>query len=234
MPMTNTLSLSIAQWPGLRPRYRRARSSEEGRTREDMSIPMPQPQVVREALQSLAEDALLRRARAGDREAFGEIVRRYQDAVFNLCYRMLGDFHEAEDAAQETFLKAFRHLHRYDPGRRFSTWILSIASHHCIDRLRTRRVNLVSLDAPDVHQHRGRTSHPEEAVLRQEQAERVQAMLQRLPVDYRAVLVLHYWYDMSYREIADVLGTTEGAVKTRAHRARRELGKMLREEGEGR
>lgn len=194
---------------------------------------MLQPQVHSQPLEALEEKALLRRAQAGDREAFGEIVRRYQDSVFNLCYRMLGDYHEAEDAAQETFLRAYRHLRRYDPNRRFSTWVLSIASHHCIDRLRTRRVTLVSLDAPDVHRHYGSTSHPEESVLRRERADHVQAMLRRLSPDYRLVLVLHYYHDMSYAEIAELLGTTEGAVKTRAHRARRELGKLLREEGEG-
>ncbi len=194
---------------------------------------MLQPQARSQPLEALEEKVLLRRAQAGDREAFGEIVRRYQDAVFNLCYRMLGDYHEAEDAAQETFLRAYRHLRRYDPNRRFSTWVLSIASHHCIDRLRTRRVTLVSLDAPDVYRHHGDTSHPEESVLRRERADRVQAMLRRLSPDYRLVLVLHYYHDMSYAEIAELLGTTEGAVKTRAHRARRELGKLLREEGEG-
>ena len=181
---------------------------------------------------ALAEEVLLARAREGDHAAFGEIVRRYQNAVFNLCYRMLGDYHEAEDAAQETFLRAFRHFHRFDTRRRFSTWLLSIASHYCIDRLRRRRVTFVSLDAPDVQRHRGHRVHPEEFLLQKEVADRVQAMLGQLTPDDRLVLILHYYYDMSYREIGEIMGLSEGAVKTRAHRARRALGKLLRSEGE--
>jgi len=195
---------------------------------------MAQPQARSLPLDTLEEKDVLALARAGDRDAFGEIVRRYQDAVFNLCYRMLGDYHEAEDAAQETFLRVYRHLRRFDPAHRFSTWVLSIASHYCIDRLRARRVTFVSLDAPDVHRHHVDAPQPDEYLLRQEQADRIQALLQRLPAEHRLVLVLHYYYDLSYREIAAIMGTSEGAVKTRAHRARRELGKMLRAEGEGR
>ena len=186
------------------------------------------------APEQLSEEALLTLARGGDREAFGEIVRRYQDAVFNLCYRMLGDYHEAEDAAQETFLRAFRYLGRYDTKRRFSTWIFSIASHHCIDRLRGRRVTFVSLDTPDVQRQQEVTMYPEEAVLQQEEADRLQALMNRLSPGNRLILILHYYYDLSYREIANIMGTSEGAIKTRAHRARRELGKLLRSEGAGR
>ena len=91
------------------------------------------------------EKRWLQEARAGDEEAFSRIVEAYQRPVFNLCYRMLGERTLAEDAAQETFLRAFLGLKRYDPKRPFITWLLSIASHHCIDRLRRRRLRLVPL-----------------------------------------------------------------------------------------
>ena len=84
----------------------------------------------------------------GDQDAFAEIVYAYQDSVYNLCYRMLSDHVEAEDAAQEAFLRAYLNLRRYDPGRSFKTWVLSIASNHCIDRLRRRRMQYVSIDDP--------------------------------------------------------------------------------------
>ena len=82
----------------------------------------------------------LERARQGEQAAFAELVEAYQRPVYNLCYRMLGDPAEAEEAAQESFLKAYRGMRRYDPQRSFSTWLLSIASHHCIDQLRRRRL----------------------------------------------------------------------------------------------
>jgi len=177
------------------------------------------------------EVVLIRRARDGDREAFGVLVQRYQNAVYNLCYRMLGDFHEAEDATQEVFLKIYRRLEKYNPAYRFSTWVLSVASHHCIDRLRRRRVTWVSLDTPELTPAHAPAPPPEEEVLRRETADQVQRMLDHLPPDYRAVLVLRYWYDLSHKEIGQILNASEGAIKTKVHRARRRLGTLLVKEG---
>ncbi len=182
-------------------------------------------------LACLPEHTLLERARAGEREAFGELVRRYQDAIYNLCYRMLGNAADAADAAQEVFLKAYRGLARYDPRRRFSTWVLSIASHHCIDRLRRRRATWVSLDSPPAQRASAAAPHPEEEVLRREVQDAVQEALNTLPPEDRLILVLHYWHDLSYRDIASVVGLSENAVKVRAYRARQRLGKWLKERG---
>ena len=99
--------------------------------------------------------AVLRQAIQGDEEAFTRIVETYQRPVFNLCYRMLGQAQEAEDAAQETFWRAYQHLRRYDQQRPFATWLLSIAAHYCIDQQRKRRLPTLALelmpdeDAPD-------------------------------------------------------------------------------------
>src|SRR5215510_10106876 len=84
----------------------------------------------------------------GDQDAFAEIVYAFQDSVYNLCYRMLGERGEAEDAAQEAFLRAYLNLQRYDSARSFKTWLLSIASNYCIDRLRRRRLQWLSLEEP--------------------------------------------------------------------------------------
>ena len=92
------------------------------------------------------EQGWIEAARQGDRNAFGCLVQVYQGPVYNLTYRMLGDPEEAEDAAQEAFLRAYRKLDSYDPTRKFSTWLLSIASHHCIDLLRRRRLTWLSLE----------------------------------------------------------------------------------------
>lgn len=161
----------------------------------------------------------------GDQDAFAEIVYAFQDAVFNLCYRMLGERTEAEDASQETFLRAYLNLQRYDPARSMKTWLLSIASNHCIDRLRRRRLVWLSLEEPLPNNLALATDEPqpEEASLLRERSEKVQALLTQLSPDYRAAVVLRYWYDFSYAEIADMLDTTESAIKSRLFRARQAL-----------
>lgn len=171
-------------------------------------------------------------ARQGNQDAFAELVYTFQDMVFNLCYRMLGDAPEAEDATQEAFLRAYRYLARYDQERPFKTWLLSIASNHCIDRLRKRRMMMVSLDdALPSEASLALSSHeptPEEATLLAEQGQRIQAILDELAPDYRAAVVLRYWYDYSYAEIAQTLDTTESAIKSRLFRARQQMADLLR------
>jgi len=167
-------------------------------------------------------------ARGGNQIAFGHLVRRYQRPVYSLCLRMLRSPNEAEDAAQETFLKAYRALESYDEARSFSTWLLAIASHHCIDRLRRRRVTEVSLDAlPPWRWLPGRSVDPEAAAARAEQADNIGQLLASLPSDYRLVIVLRYWHDLGYAEIAELLGDTESAIKSRLHRARRLLASAM-------
>lgn len=166
----------------------------------------------------------LEQARQGDREAFGRLVEAYQRPVFNLCWRMLGNSAEAEDAAQETFIKAYRGLSRYDPQRSFTNWILSIASHHCIDQLRRRRLPLISIDEGFsgsllIDSAMG----PEPSMETYEHQVRVQRLLGALRPKDRAAVIMRYWYDFSYAEIAEALSTSIPGIKSRLHRARREL-----------
>ncbi len=165
----------------------------------------------------------------GDQDAFTELVYTYQDSVFNLCYRMLSDRAEAEDASQEAFLRAYLNLQRYDPSRSFKTWVLSIASNHCIDRLRRRRMQWLSIDEPLPPNIilASDEPEPEEAALFKERSGAVQALLDNLSPDYRAAVVLRYWYDYSYTEIADILDTTESAIKSRLFRARQMLAENM-------
>ncbi|MDP3185477.1 MAG: sigma-70 family RNA polymerase sigma factor, partial [Anaerolineales bacterium] len=95
------------------------------------------------------EMAWIVQAQNGSDEAYTHLVEAYQTRVYNLCYRMLGEPEAAEDAAQETFLKVYQNLARYDRGRPFATWLLAIAAHHCIDRLRRRRFITFSIDEDD-------------------------------------------------------------------------------------
>jgi RNA polymerase sigma-70 factor (ECF subfamily) len=168
------------------------------------------------------ERAWIARAQAGDQEAFNNLVRMYQTAVYNLAYRMVGDRMEAEDAAQETFVRAYTRLSTYDPGRKFASWLLAIASHHCIDRLRRRRFTWLPLDAlPSWNQPVAEGNQPEVMALQRERQDELRELLGKLPPDYRAAVILYYWYDLSYREIAEATDTTESAIKSRLFRARR-------------
>ncbi|MFN2226426.1 MAG: RNA polymerase sigma factor [Anaerolineae bacterium] len=175
------------------------------------------------------ERAWIEQALQGDRKAFGYLVRAYERPVYNLTYRMLGDSAEAEDAAQETFVRAYTKLATYQPGRKFVNWLLSIASHHCIDRLRRRgRAPQMSLDGPSPPEWiTSNAPQPDQVVSKKEEREQVRQILDTLPPDYRAAVVLRYWYDLSYREIAATMDTTESAIKSRLHRARRMMAENL-------
>ena len=170
------------------------------------------------------------KARLGDQEAFAELVYLFQDSVFNFCYRMLGESGEAEDASQETFIRVHKNLHRYDVARSFKTWLLSIASNHCIDRLRKRRMQYVSLDDEPTAAALALSSSdpsPEQATLQVELSDAIQELLQQLDEHYRLAVIYRYWYEFSYAEIAKEMGTTESAIKSRLHRARKKLGDLL-------
>ncbi len=141
-----------------------------------------------------------------------------------------GNAQEAEDAAQETFLRAYKRLSTYLPDKKFSNWILSIASHYCIDLLRRRRFQWLSVeDDPSMAWLSSDEEQPDDAAVRRERAAEVRTLLERLDPSYRAPLVLRYWHDLSYREIAAVLDLTEPAVKTRLHRARLQMADLLEE-----
>ncbi len=165
-------------------------------------------------------------AQNGNDEGFTNLVETYQRPVYNLCYRMLGEAEAAEDAAQETFLKAYQNLGRYDRTRSFATWLLSIAAHYCIDRLRRKRFNSFSIDEDEEGQIEitdNSAPDPESEAVKKQLRERMQDCLQSLePVD-RAAIVMRYWEDCSEVEIAQALHLTVPAVKSRLHRARKAL-----------
>jgi len=167
-------------------------------------------------------------ARRGDERAFAQLVDAYQMPVYNLAYRMLGSSAEAEDATQEAFLRVWDKLDTYDSSRKLSSWVLSVASHYCIDRLRRRRGGQVSME--EIMASRWLPADdpkPEDSALMRERDARVRALLQCLQPQYRIVIVLRYWHDLSYTEIAEVTGTTESAVKSRLHRAREAMAELL-------
>ena len=179
------------------------------------------------------EMAWILQAQHGDDEGFTNLVETYQKPVYNLCYRMLGEPEAAEDAAQETFLKAYQNLTRYDNERPFATWLLSIAAHHCIDRLRRRKFASFSIDEDEEGQAElpdRSAPDPENEAVKKQEREALQGLLQSLDPTDRAAIILRYWYDASEMEIARTLKLTVPAVKSRLHRARRLLAGLWKEE----
>ena len=172
----------------------------------------------------MEEDIWVTGAMRGDQASFAHLVDQYKAQVYNLAFRMLGNPEDAEDAAQETFLRAYSQLRGYDPSRKFSSWLLSITAHYCIDQLRRRRFAWVPIDIVDsLDWLWSDTAQPEQSAIDGEDRDEVRRLLHLLPAKYRLVLVLRYWQDLSYQEIAAITKMTEAAVKTRLHRAREML-----------
>jgi RNA polymerase sigma-70 factor (ECF subfamily) len=172
------------------------------------------------------ENEWLSQAMEGDKDAFGKIIEAYQGPVYNLAYRMLNNANEAEEAAQEAFIRAYTRLDSYNPERKFSTWLLSITSNYCIDVIRKRRAILLSIDeplAPHPALMSEKSAGPESQLVQHEEQVLVQSLLAELEPDYRQAVVLRYWYDLSYEEIAELMNTTVSAIKSRLFRARRQL-----------
>ena len=177
------------------------------------------------------EKQLVFQARQGDSAAFTQLVETYQKPVYNLCYRMLNhNAEDAEDAAQEAFLRAYRSLRRYDPNRPFSTWLLSIAAHYCIDQMRKRRMMIVSIEDLPIPEVPDPEPGLETKVSLGEEKRRIRGLLDVLDSTDRAAVVLYYWYDFSYAEICQALSLTESAVKSRLHRARRAMARQWLEQ----
>jgi RNA polymerase sigma-70 factor (ECF subfamily) len=166
---------------------------------------------------------LIRHARQGDREAFGRLVCRYREGTVNVVYRMCGDVHLAEDAAQDAFIRAWEALPRYRHRGTFKAWLYRIALNCTRDVLRRRRptADVESLplrsDAPS----------PERQVVRREWAQRVQEAVLRLTEARRAALVLREYEGLSYKEIARALDLPMGTVMSRLHYARSRLREIL-------
>jgi RNA polymerase sigma-70 factor, ECF subfamily len=181
----------------------------------------------------MEEEGFLRLAQRGDEAAITQLVETYQRSVFGVCYRMLGEAKEAEDATQETLVKALTNLHSYDIDRPFRPWLLRIASNECIDRIRRRKETL-SLDGMGEdgawEWKAGNSPNPESEMLHEERQAKVRAMLDELSPTDRTVVTLFYWENLSYAEIEQVTGLTISAIKSRLFRARRLIAENLVQE----
>jgi RNA polymerase sigma-70 factor (ECF subfamily) len=168
----------------------------------------------------------LERARSGDPAALGELFRVFEPDLARLCARLLGSKEEARDAAHEVFLRVRQSLEAYDAKRPFRPWLLAIGARHCIDRLRRRALEKRLFDdaAGDADDHPGAPGpSPLQGLLREESRRELAAALDGLDPRYRAPLVLRYYAEFDYAEIADVIGVTPNQVATLLFRAKRRL-----------
>lgn len=168
---------------------------------------------------------LIQRARRGEADAFGELVTRYQTSVFNVCYRILYERGEAEDLAQETFLRAYQRLDLFDLERPFGPWVRRVAANLCLNHLSGKPVASAELDEERDADPDGR---PEPVYEAAERSEQVRAALASLPPHYRAVVELRHYQDLSYDEIAAALNLPLSDVKSHLFRARKLLAEKLK------
>ena len=181
--------------------------------------------------------ALMLRVREGDRDAFEALVEKYKQPVMNLVYRTLPDATEAEDLAQHVFLQVYKSAHRYEVSAKFSTWIFTIARNLCLNEIRRRsRHPADSLDEPSSENEDqpmrqiedARTFSPPDALLQDELERMVELALAQLPEKQRTALLLCRQQELSYEEMADVLGCSLSATKSLIHRARETLKQQLK------
>ena len=176
---------------------------------------------------------LVARFKSGDKSAFEEIVLSYQDRIFNLCVHMLGDKHEAQDAAQDTFVKAYQNLEKFQMNSSISTWLYRIAVNTCIDY--KRRPFFESLfrrsgtDEEGIIEHPSHLPSPEKEYESKQILSALEKALRKLSPKLRAAIVLKEMEGLSYAEIADTLDISIGTVKSRISRARDELKILLKD-----
>lgn len=176
------------------------------------------------------EILLISRARNGDREAFGALVEQYRDNVYRLAYRMCGNEYDADEAAQEAFVAAWRALPNFRGDAKFSTWLYRLTTNAAIDVMRREKRHQTVGDG-EMMEVADDADSPQETVERTEQQEAVQRALATLSEEYREVLLLRYMEELDYAEIAEVLKLPSGTVKSRINRAKAALKTALLKSG---
>lgn len=179
---------------------------------------------------------LVNQAIEGNQRAYSDLMDRYKDAIYYLLLKMVNNKSDAEDLTIEAFGKAFKNLHQYTPNYAFSTWLFKIATNNCIDFIRKKKANLVSIDQPQDANNpvpmpttiQSNTLDPEETLIKEQNVLLVQSLVARLKPRYRTLIELRYFKEYSYEEIADELDLPLGTVKAQLFRARELLYNILK------
>ena len=182
-------------------------------------------------LQTKTDMELVQESCSGNQDAFGELVRRYKNLVYSVVLRMVNQPEDANDLAQEVFIKIYRNLDKYSPAYQFSTWVIRIATNTVIDFRRKKRLDAVSMDEMVVEV--AGNDNPEEWVAQKEKRAELEEAVASLPEMYRLPIVLYHMEDMSYQEIASALQIPLSKVKNRIFRGRKLLKDRLLQKKEG-
>lgn len=177
---------------------------------------------------------LVAKAKEGEQKAFAEIMQRYKDSIYFMALKMVNNKDDAMDLTVETFAKAFENLDKYKPEYAFSTWLFRISTNNSIDFIRKKRLNVISLDTlfeeegDDKYlQVRAEGLNPEEISIRKQESEKLKNMVEQLPLRYRSLIVLRYYDELSYEEIAQQMDIPLGTVKAQLFRARDLMANIL-------
>jgi RNA polymerase sigma-70 factor (ECF subfamily) len=191
---------------------------------------------VRERLHTLDDSAVVAAFLSGEERAFQELVERYQSRLLNFVFRTIGDRERAEDLVQEVFIRVYRHLHRFDRSKKFSTWIYTIASNLAKNELRNRSRNPLVLfqtirqtwqDDDRPLQFEDTSARPDDLYRRRHLRELIEKSVARLPEHHRQVFVLRELEGKSYEEIAEITDCNLGTVKSRLYRARNSFAEII-------
>ncbi|WP_295773236.1 sigma-70 family RNA polymerase sigma factor [uncultured Mucilaginibacter sp.] len=176
---------------------------------------------------------LVLKAREGSQKAFADLMQRYKDSIYFMSLKMVNNREDAMDITVETFAKAFEKLDKYQPDYAFSTWLFRVATNNCIDFLRKKKLNTVSInnmmDEEDDRplQIKADTLNPEETSIKKQQSNEIKMLIESLPPRYRNLLTLRYFDELSYEEIAQQLDLPLGTVKAQLFRAKYLLGNII-------
>lgn len=176
---------------------------------------------------------LVLKAKEGSQKAFADLMQRYKDSIYFMSLKMVNNKEDAMDITVETFAKAFEKLDKYQPEYAFSTWLFRVATNNCIDFLRKKKLNTVSIDNmideddDRPMQIKADTLNPEESSIKKQQSEELKLLVESLPPRYRNLLTLRYFDELSYEEIAQQLDLPLGTVKAQLFRAKYLLGNII-------
>ena len=177
---------------------------------------------------------LVKLAARGDQKAYAELLERYRDAIYFMLLKMVNNPSDAEDLTIEAFGKAFKKIEQYTPNYAFSTWLFKIATNNCIDFIRKKKANTVSLDYVDDEEDRAPTDiqastlDPEEEMIKEQKMKLMRSIVSKLKPRYRRLIELRYFKEFSYEEIAEELELPIGTVKAQLFRARELLYNILK------